>query len=251
MNFCSHRPFVYGVYMLAVGVKCSDHGHFLKLIVCLYCITTAMCFLDRLVCIVMLLLGFRRMVDHHHSLTGIWIVSFSPQSVLSHRTFTTRKPISCDLQVAQHIIVATVLPLDQSELMPPHHPSDRDRAHFSSNQQQHFSRRGLLKSTHDVVAASIVATMTLSTNAYALQPRNEPLCATGLFEHFMEYKCTPIGDIQDEGIGKELTKVEEQTTNSLLSKLGIDNETSRFSEEKDKDDQISLNNTKYEAKGIN
>jgi hypothetical protein len=60
--------------------------------------------------------------------------------------------------------------------------------------------------------------------AMALQPRNEPLCSTGLFENFMEYKCTPIGDIQDEGIGKDLTSIEIETTDSLLSKLGITTE---------------------------
>jgi hypothetical protein len=54
-----------------------------------------------------------------------------------------------------------------------------------------------------------------------LQPRNEPLCATGLFEHFLEYKCTPIGDIQDEGVPRAWTAAEVAATESLLSKLGV------------------------------
>jgi hypothetical protein len=57
--------------------------------------------------------------------------------------------------------------------------------------------------------------------AMALQPRNEPLCSTGLFENFMEYKCTPIGDIQDEGMSKDLTPAEVAATDSLLTKLGV------------------------------
>jgi hypothetical protein len=81
-----------------------------------------------------------------------------------------------------------------------------------------------------VCGAAFISTIMLCVGkatpdvAMALQPRNEPLCSTGLFENFMEYKCTPIGDIQDEGIGKDLTSMEIETTDSLLSKLGITTE---------------------------
>jgi hypothetical protein len=57
--------------------------------------------------------------------------------------------------------------------------------------------------------------------AYALKPRNEALCGTGLFENFLEYRCTSIGNIQDEGYTRPLTDQETQSTDSLLSKLGV------------------------------
>ena len=61
--------------------------------------------------------------------------------------------------------------------------------------------------------------------ASALQPRNEVLCGTGLFEHFLEYRCTPIGDIEDEGISKGLSDAEETAAESLLSKLFVGDTT--------------------------
>jgi hypothetical protein len=123
----------------------------------------------------------------------------------------------------------TTLPPKQHQNIPTHTPSSNDKycTHYSGNE---MSRRRLLKTTCHTftvtVSLSTSTTIIPTTTANALQPRNEALCSTGLFEHFLEYKCTPIGDIQDEGIGKELSSVEEQTTNSLLSKLGIDNDTS-------------------------
>jgi hypothetical protein len=57
--------------------------------------------------------------------------------------------------------------------------------------------------------------------SHAVKPRNEALCNTGLFENFLEYRCTAIGNIQDEGYTKELSAEETQSTDSLLSKLGL------------------------------
>jgi len=72
-----------------------------------------------------------------------------------------------------------------------------------------------------LLAAGFFPFVGTNTEAMALQPRNEPLCSTGLFENFMEYKCTPIGDIQDEGFSRDLTPAEAAETDSLLTKLGV------------------------------
>ena len=123
-----------------------------------------------------------------------------------------------DIFIAQSATTATFV-LEHSQTVSTHQERTNDKVCNS--------RRKLLTTAFNACAVSSmsIAATTPTTAAYALQPRNEQFCSTGLFEHFMEYKCTPIGDIQDEGIGKELTNVEEQTTNSLLSKLGIDDGT--------------------------
>lgn len=135
------------------------------------------------------------------------------------------------------------------------HTHDVCCTHNTSSHE--LSRRSWLKSTHHSFTVAVISVVTISTTttiipttaAYALQPRNEPLCSTGLFEHFMEYKCTPIGDIQDEGMSKGLTSVDEQTTNSLMSKLGLDHHdttttTTTYSESNGKENETSLTNNK-------
>ena len=75
------------------------------------------------------------------------------------------------------------------------------------------------RSMFGALAACLVATSS-ARPSHAVQPRNEALCQTGLFENFLEYRCTPVGDIQDEGVAKALLSQEEATTDSLLLKLG-------------------------------
>ena len=58
--------------------------------------------------------------------------------------------------------------------------------------------------------------------AHALKQKNEALCGTGFFEHIYEYKCTAIGDIEDEGYSKGLSQAETGLTDSLMGKLGVD-----------------------------
>lgn len=60
------------------------------------------------------------------------------------------------------------------------------------------------------------------SSALALKQKNEALCGTGFFEHIYEYKCTSIGDIEDEGTSKELSSAETGVTDSLMGKLGFD-----------------------------
>jgi len=47
------------------------------------------------------------------------------------------------------------------------------------------------------------------------------LCGTGFFEHFNEFRCTPIGDISDEGTVKALSAKEDGISDGLLGKLGV------------------------------
>jgi len=60
------------------------------------------------------------------------------------------------------------------------------------------------------------------SSALALKQKNEALCGTGFFEHIYAYKCTSIGDIEDEGTSKELSSAETGVTDSLMGKLGFD-----------------------------
>lgn len=57
--------------------------------------------------------------------------------------------------------------------------------------------------------------------ATAVQERNEALCGTGFFTNIWQYKCTDLGDISDEGIGKELSSSETTAADALLSKMNL------------------------------
>lgn len=89
--------------------------------------------------------------------------------------------------------------------------------------QEQLSRRriliaGFLAAT--TTANHMVRGVSLVLPAHAVKPRNEALCNTGLFENFQEYRCTPLGNIEDEGKSKALSSQEEAAADSLLSKLG-------------------------------
>lgn len=82
------------------------------------------------------------------------------------------------------------------------------------------TRRALLLASLSTLAVATAHTYP----AAAVKPRNEALCSTGLFDNFMEYRCTPIGNIQDEGQSKDMTSTENASTDSLMSKLGLSND---------------------------
>ena len=56
----------------------------------------------------------------------------------------------------------------------------------------------------------------------ALQERNEALCGTGFFTNIWQYKCTDLGDIEDEGVAKELSDQDQGTVDSLMAKLNFE-----------------------------
>lgn len=86
----------------------------------------------------------------------------------------------------------------------------------------------LVSNTRRALLLASLSTLAVATaHAYpaaAVKPRNEALCSTGLFDNFMEYRCTPIGNIQDEGQSKDMTSTESASTDSLMSKLGLSND---------------------------
>jgi hypothetical protein len=85
-----------------------------------------------------------------------------------------------------------------------------------------LTRRRTLR---DVVAASsatlIGGHLFLSLPAWALKPRNEQLCGTGFFTNYLEYRCTDIGDISDEGKKTTFSEDEAGQADALLSKLEL------------------------------
>ena len=200
--------------------------------------------LNVLVCTVVLWLQ-NISFGHNDGKTAHRVHSFSlPQSVLSPSrtlsTFTT-KTKRCIAAVMVHQNGNT--PTQHlSALSQPQQRTDID-CKIDSRNKLDITRRDVLTSAYSLtgwIAVTFVITVTTFTSsANALQPRNEPLCSTGLFEHFMEYKCTPIGDIADEGRGKKMSLVEERTTDALLYKLGIDDNVAKRSEEKVKEVETS------------
>jgi len=80
------------------------------------------------------------------------------------------------------------------------------------------TRRTLFK-----ITASIPLIMGgLPSSSWALKERNEQLCGTGLFTNFLEYRCTDIGDISDEGQKTTFSASEAGAADSLLSKFNLD-----------------------------
>jgi hypothetical protein len=82
---------------------------------------------------------------------------------------------------------------------------------------QKASRRSFLAGT------TFVGLWGLATpETHALQERNEALCGTGFFTNIWQYKCTDLGDIEDEGMAKELSHEDQGTVDSLMAKLNLE-----------------------------
>jgi hypothetical protein len=60
-----------------------------------------------------------------------------------------------------------------------------------------------------------------ANEAHAVKPRNEMLCGTGFFTNIWQYKCTDLGDIEDEGKIKAMSAEEETKMDSLMGKLSM------------------------------
>ena len=68
--------------------------------------------------------------------------------------------------------------------------------------------------------ATWVSCFAAAQKAEAKQERNELLCGTGFFTNIWQYKCTDLGDIEDEGKSRKLDESENDKLNSLMGKLG-------------------------------
>jgi hypothetical protein len=60
-----------------------------------------------------------------------------------------------------------------------------------------------------------------ANEALAVKPRNEMLCGTGFFTNIWQYKCTDLGDIEDEGKIKTVSAEEEAKMDTLMGKLSM------------------------------
>lgn len=81
-----------------------------------------------------------------------------------------------------------------------------------------FSRRDAFACSA-ASAASIV--IFPSQPANAIKERNEALCKTGFFTNIGQWYCTDIGNIADEGQAGDLSKSQDETADSLMTKLGL------------------------------
>jgi len=108
------------------------------------------------------------------------------------------------------VLVASVSSLSQQGRM----PAGRDCKSTSLIAKQSSRRREFM------VGFAFLA-VNLPLPATAVQERNEALCGTGFFTNIWQYKCTDLGDISDEGIGKELSSSETTAADALLSKMNL------------------------------
>jgi hypothetical protein len=99
------------------------------------------------------------------------------------------------------------------------------------------NRRSLIFAPSIAISLSFIN----APRADALKPNNS-LCGTGFFEHIYEYKCTAIGDIEDEGSVKEMSSDEVGLTDSLMGKLGLSLQDAN--NESKSQDATSLGNSK-------
>ena len=122
--------------------------------------------------------------------------------------------------------------------------------HNRAIKNSQYSRRAFIFTPTITIPLSLVIN---APKADALKPKNDALCGTGFFEHIYEYKCTSIGDIEDEGSAKSMNSDEMGITDSLMGKLGlpsqdteksIDNSDSKSFQESDVKNEDKMNSKK-------
>jgi hypothetical protein len=79
----------------------------------------------------------------------------------------------------------------------------------------------------------------VTQEASALQKRNEALCGTGFFTNIWQYKCTDLGDIEDEGRSRAMSAEETAKLEGLAGKLSIGAVTETAGEKRSKDDEAA------------
>ena len=113
---------------------------------------------------------------------------------------------------------------------------ERDASKSLDTAKREGNRRAILVGAFELCSVAIF--VGLPSVAQAVQPRNEVLCDSGLFDNFLEYRCTPLGNIEDEAAGRNLSESEQSTTNSLLSKLMMDQNGAVAIDEATRSDQF-------------
>ncbi len=117
----------------------------------------------------------------------------------------------------------------KSSISPNKQIQSNELSSTNSNTNQPSSRRSFLSAAPTLSFVPMAISTVLTNNptpAQALKPKNDALCGTGFFEHIYEYKCTAIGDIEDEGKTKKMNSNEIGITDSLMGKLNISDDLS-------------------------
>ena len=86
------------------------------------------------------------------------------------------------------------------------------------------------------------------TVANAVEERNELLCGTGFFTNIYQYKCTEIGDIEKEGISRDLSSEELSSVSSLMEKLELGSTSSSGSGSGEGESSAAATTTKTNEK---
>lgn len=82
--------------------------------------------------------------------------------------------------------------------------------------------------------------------ALAVKEKNEALCATGFFTNIWQYKCTELGDIEDEGQVKGLSEKEMDAADSLMAKFNLDDSKANENEQ----EKAAVTSTSEVAKSL-
>jgi len=113
---------------------------------------------------------------------------------------------------------------------------DHQNIHLESNFLNSKSRRNFFEKIPITLIGSIGMLTFNGKGAYATQPRNDALCATGFFTNIAQRMCTEIGDITEDGLRTSLTDKQTGITDSLLGKLDLDFDTATDSNKSGKED---------------
>ncbi|CAB9519215.1 expressed unknown protein [Seminavis robusta] len=139
-----------------------------------------------------------------------------------------------------------VAPIRMFGLEPPSSRAEEQEVTAASN----IARRHLMRQLFSVVVTASSFAAIPPKPVAALKPRNEQLCGTGFFTNYLEYKCTDIGDISDEGQATTLSSSQEGAADSLLNKLNLsfEEEDSPSSTSTSNVDQNESTNDKKDSK---
>mmetsp|Transcript_24197 Transcript_24197/g.29784 ORF Transcript_24197/g.29784 Transcript_24197/m.29784 type:complete len:170 (+) Transcript_24197:70-579(+) len=131
------------------------------------------------------------------------------------------------LHILCYLLLSEFMPSSNGYSLKNSTPKHRD---VKLSQSSRTSRKTFLTSlvTTSLPTYFLVQPSPSSFKANAIQPKNEALCGTGFFEHIYEYKCTAIGDIEDEGKTKDLSSNEASISDDLMGKLGLSDDIASF-----------------------
>ena len=106
-------------------------------------------------------------------------------------------------------------------------------------------RRILFQKTLVASGLFTAATLMSPMPSLALKQRNEQLCATGFFTNYLEYRCTDIGDISDEGQKTTFSNKDEEAADSLMDRLNLMDNPTATSEDISKDGNKQAHQQEY------